>query len=452
MFYYLILLSIVVLVLALVFGLKRIAFIFPTIGFDWFLAKTYFGSAKNKGFISLISTISIIGMFLGSASVIIAASFMNGMQQEVKKRVIATDSHIKVRAFLGRYLKYDEEFEQNLLEREDIKAVSSQVVNAALIGKKFGEQAQPVIIHGLDTKSFTTVSDVQERVKYGEFALGEYDYVNNRNQTIKLPGIVLGKHLAESLNLSLLDTGKRIIVTAIPNKIDFKVSSTNTVRGFIFKGVVDLGFPEYDLTFAYTSKEAAQKLFLLDEQVSFYDVVLTNPEIVDQYAEILKVELDYPMTAETWKEQWAVHFALMEWEKEVYMICLSLIIILAAFNILSTLYMLVKDKTKDIGILKSIGTSSKTILYVFINQGLIIGVLGALGGLVLSMYVLLMQDHFKFISFPANTLIIDYLPVLINPLEVVYVMIFTIIIGGLAGIYPAFKATKLNPVEAFRYE
>lgn len=451
MVYYSILFSIIILILALVFGLKRLAFIFPSSKFDWFLARTYFGSAKNKGFISLISTISIIGMFLGSASVIIAASFMNGMQQEVKKRVIATDSHIKVRAFLGRYLDYNQDFEKELLEKEQIKAVSAQVVNAALIGKKFGEQAQPVIIHGLDLNNYKTVSDIDERIKYGKFDLGYYDYVNNRDQVVQLPGIVLGKHLAESLNLSLLDTGKMIIITSIPSKIDFKISTTNLER-FIFKGVVDLGFPEYDMTFAYTSKRAAQEVFLLDNQISFYDIVLHSPEIVDQYSEILKHELDYPMTTQTWKEQWAVHFSLMEWEKEVYMICLSLIIILAAFNILSTLYMLVKDKTRDIGILKSLGAGSKTILYVFINQGIIIGVLGALGGLILSMYVLFMQDSFKFISFPANTLIIDYLPVLINPNEVMFVMIFTIIIGGLAGIYPAYKATKLNPVEAFRYE
>lgn len=438
--------------LALVWGLRKLLKILPSPTFEWFVASSYFHSNKNKGFISLISVISIVGLILGSAAVIVAASFMNGMQKEVMNRVIATDSHIKIRGYLNKLVPYNKDLMERLDSLEHVQGISPKVMNYALISEGRKKRPYPVVINGIDTASVQKIADLKSRIIGGEFDVSMKPFVNPRTgKTHYFPGVVLAKNLAYNLGLVSEDVGKLLRIGTV-DELDFDLAGSTRINRVVLTGVIDLGFPEYDQTFAYTNLKSAQKIFSLGDDISYYDIRLTDEKLTDYYVQKIDDMIDYPMTTQSWKEDWAVHFNIMEWEKKVYMICLSLIICLAAFNILSTLYMLVKDKTRDIGVLRSLGLPRKSIVKVFLNQGIIIGFIGSVGGTTLALFVLWVQDTFKSIRFPANTLILDYLPVLIQPMEILYVFVFTMNIASLSSLYPAFLASKLKPVDAFRYE
>jgi lipoprotein-releasing system permease protein len=445
-------LTTILLLIAIVWLLRKTLKWLPAPTFEWFIAKTYFHSTKNKGFISLISVISIIGLILGTASVIVAASFMNGMQEEVMSRVIATDSHIKIRGYLNKLIKNDSSLVEKLNSLDHVIGVSPKVMNYALISEGPKKRPYPVVINGIDLTSSQKISDLKGKMIDGNFDVREQAYVNTRNgKTYHFPGIILAKNLAYNLGLVGADVGQLLRIGTV-DELDFDLAGSTKINRVILTGIVELGFPEFDQTFAYTSLDAAQKLFNFGDDISYYDIKLDNEKYVNEYVQKIDDIIEYPMTTQSWKEDWAVHFNIMEWEKKVYMICLGLIICLASFNILSTLYMLVKDKTKDIGVLRSLGVTRRSIVKIFLNQGMIIGLIGSIGGTSLALVILKIQDTFKSIRFPENTLIIDFLPVLINPYEVAFVFCFTFFIASVSSLYPALIASRLKPVDAFRYE
>ena len=447
----LIIVSSILIISVIIYLIRKLVTLIPFKSFEWIIASNYFQSNKNKGFISLISNISIIGMVLGTAAVIIASSFMNGMQKEVENRIISGESHIKIRGFNHHIVNNVDENVNEIKNLNNVKSISPKVYNYALVGLDIKSKSFPILVNGIDDENIHEVKELDSRMIYGKFNLKEKEIYSARTgRSRKFPGIVLGKYLADNLRLSGIDTGKIIVVAALPHQIDFNVSSK--LQQFYLAGIVDLGFPQFDETFAYVNIDIAQKMFNLGSSATYLSVMLRDITDLEDTREEINTILDYPLEARSWKDDWAANFSIMEWEKKIYQIALSLIICLAAFNILSTLYMMVKDKTREIGVLRSLGANSKSIMMIFINQGVMIGIIGATGGVILGLLGAYIQDTFHVIRFPKNTLIIDYLPVEIIYNEVIITAIFTIIIASLSGLYPAFQAARLKPVEAFRYE
>ena len=425
----------------------------PIRSYEWYVSKTYFQSNKNKGFISLISYISIIGMMLGTAAVIIASAFFGGMTKEISDRFIGIDSHVKVSGFFNRPIQNYEAMIDSIRKIEGVEAISPKIFNSGMIKAKNGNITRPVLVNGIDLERSKEVGDIKNRLISGAFDLGYKKVWNERRQRFRsYPGIVLGQYLADDLNLSILDTGKVLFVSALPK--DIELTMTPTIQPFYFAGIVDLGLAEYNTTFAYTNLQATQYLFQLPNQASFLDIRLDKVGFKNIEHTTMRIDstIDYPYKARTWEEDRKGIFSVLEFEKKIYMLALSLICCLAGFNILSTIYMLVKDKTKEIGVLRSLGTKKASVMKIFIYQGSIIGIIGAIGGTILGLAIVMAQDVYKLIRFPKNTMIIDYLPVDIQYDEIIPLMIFVIIISTLAAVYPAYKAAQLKPVEAFRYE
>jgi lipoprotein-releasing system permease protein len=434
-----------------IWALKKIIPKLPFKSYEWFIAKTYFKSNKNKGFISLISNISIVGLTLGTASVILAMSFMDGMKAEMINRFVEIDSHIKIEGFFGKSISNYEFLIDSLKKNKEIKSISPKVFSTGMMTVSNQRNlVKPVLINGIDLVRSSEAKDMPARMIAGEFDLREKKIIDERGQTRNLSGIVLGQYLAADLNLTLLDTGKILLVSSLPKDITF--GSTPTIAAFYFAGIADLGLTEYNLAFAYTTLKMAQRLNDFSTEVSYLDIKLHDANILDTFVEKIDGQVPYPYRAKTWKEERIGIFKVINFEKQMYLIALGLMIILAGFNIISTLYMLVKDKTKEIGVLRSLGSTKTSIAKIFIYQGSVIGIIGGISGILLGISLAHIQEWQKVVTFPPGTMIIDYLPVELDYFQILPLFIFTILISVLAGIYPAMKASEKQPVEALKYE
>ena len=221
---------------------------------------------------------------------------------------------------------------------------------------------------------------------------------------------------------------------------------------FYVAGIVEFGYYEYDRISSFISLDAAQHLFNMPEGVSWIEIKVVDYEQADEVAQELESELGYPYTTQTWFELNRSLFSWMEIEKWGAFVILSLIIMVAAFNIISSLIMIVMEKTREIGILKSMGATSSSIMKIFMYEGVLIGLIGTVTGSILGYVIGFLQLNYKIISLPSDVYIIDALPMQMHLMDFIAISSVAMILCFLASVYPAFKASRLYPVEAIRYE
>jgi lipoprotein-releasing system permease protein len=409
--------------------------------YELFIALRYLKSKRKTGFISLITYISVAGVMIGVAALIIVLSVMNGFETEVRSRFIGVDAHMHVRTFHDRGVENWPGLQKQIKDQPEIKAISPYIFNKGLV--KSREATTGILVRGIDPATAVQVTDIGKNITYGALQLGPVESEGEPT----LPGVILGFNLADKLVVTL---GDKITIASFANVNQF--GQMPQMMQFRVTGYFETGLFEIDDNFAYISIESAQKLFRMGDKVSGLEVRLDDYEKAETVAKRITDKLGYPYRVVTWQDMNPNLFAWMKIEKWAAFIILSLIIMVAAFNIISTLIMVTMEKTKEIGILKSMGSTTGSIRRIFTFEGLFVGVAGTLMGNVVGYGLCWAQQTYKLFALPSDVYIISWLPVLMKWGDFFMISTAAILITFLASVYPAAHAAKLDPVEALRYE
>lgn len=410
--------------------------------FELFVAKKYFRAKRKTGFISIITYVSIAGVTIGVTALILVLSVMNGFEEEVRSKLIGADAHIRLRRYFQKPIDDKDKLLEIIKSTKRVVGASPTIFEEGIIRSKQGQR--PTYIKAIDFNTVNSVLQLEEKMEYGNFNFVEKEF-NGK----KLPGIILGKYLSDQLMAYSEDD---IVTLIIPPSQESSIFAQPKVKQFYVAGIIELGYYEYDRVFSYISLEEAQKFFGMLGQISWIEIKIDDYEKAGEVAEELTEKLGYPYTTLTWFEMNKSLFSWMKIEKWGALLILSLIIMVAAFNIISSLIMVVMEKTREIGILKSMGATSKNIMKIFVYEGLFVGILGTLFGCILGYSVGFAQLKYKIVSLPADVYIINSLPIQMQISDFLLISTTSIILCLLASIYPAFKASKLYPVDAIRYE
>ncbi len=411
-------------------------------GFENFIARRYFRAKRKTGFISIITYVSIVGVTIGVMALDIVLSSFNGFENEVRTRLINADAHIQVRKYYVQGLENYQEIADTIRSIPHVLGVSPVIVKEGVIRSK--DNNQPTAIRAVDPSTIAQVSEVPNSIVAGKFDLGMQEVDGRR-----IPGIVLGRYLAE--NLYIFGPGPIVTLFILPQ--DANIFSAPRVKQFVVTGISEIGFFEYDKVMSYISIESGQRLFNMPKSVSWLEVKLDDYNLAGKIANIIEKKLGgYPYVARTWFELNRSLYSWMTIEKWGAFLVLSLIIMVAAFNIVSSLIMIVMEKTREIGILKSMGASSSSIMKIFMFEGVIVGILGTGVGSLLGFIVCYVQEKFGIIRLPADVYLIDKLPMQMQAFDFIMIALAAIFLCLIASVYPAYKASKLDPVEAIRYE
>lgn len=409
------------------------------------IAWRYLRSRRGSKLLSLISIIAIGGVLVGVSALIVIIGVMNGLQHDLREKILVGSPDIRVLSY-GEDLKITDWPAVLVKVRKQPGVVTAApfVLTEALMTAGH-DYAGGVYVVGLQpqARGVADVTTIRSHAVSGDFRFASTDGQHR--------GVVLGKLLAarfnkwpgDSINLLSAGGGKMNPVTGgfVPRVERFEVT-----------GIVSTGMYEYDNSYAFVALDKAQLLAGLGEGVTGIEVKTADRWQAAGIASQLVAALGWPYRSVDWEEQNHSLFQALKLEKLGMGVILLLIVLVAAFNIVSTLTMVVADKTKEIGILKAMGMPAKSIRRIFFLQGLVIGVVGTVLGLVLGFGAALALDKYQFIKLDAQVYFIDHLPVSTQPMDVMWIVIASIAIAAVATVYPSVQASRLFPIEAIRHE
>lgn len=406
-------------------------------GYSLFIAKKYVGAGRRSGFVTAITVISVGGVAVGVLALIVVLAVLNGFENEVIKRIVGTNAHVIVRKDSG--IEEYRAVVEKLAHMPHIEGVAPFVFSKAMVMSAHGTDA--LFIKGVDLDQEIRVTDVPGYVRPPGFRFAASDS--------GLAEIVIGKELAYSLKVAMGDT---ILVARGEASGSAPFGITPTFRRFVVGGFFDSGMYEYDASLGFVSLGDAQSFNHLEDRVTGLSIRLDDMYLAPSVTEGLSVMLGEGYVVSDWIHMNRNLFVWMRTEKRVMFIILTLIIVVAAFNIASTLIMIVMERTREIGILRSIGATREAVMRIFVLQGLIIGVIGTaigtVGGIVLSLVV----DRYKLIQLPGDIYFIDTVPVRLEAGDVMAVASVALLVCLVTTFYPAWRAARLVPVDAIRYE
>ena len=400
---------------------------------SWYIAKKLILSRKDSRFINLISTVSIIGIALGVATLIIAISVLNGFEQTITNKVIDFDSHIKITSYRTHLPDYHKTLpwleEQLAAYRPEITPFASKLVIVSFKKKKEG-----LNLIGIDAKN-------EKPFLVRNLVSGEYDLSDN--------SILIGKKLADKL---FVEVGDKINVFALTNDEIPSPENLPNIEKFFVSGIFESGMSEYDDNFAYTSLESAQKLFALEDNITGINIKLGHISKIDSLTTYLSRSLRYPYFVRSVYQLHRNIFTWIELQKEPIPIVLALIILVAVFNIVGTLLMIVLEKTRAVGILKTLGSKRKQIITVFLINGSIIGTTGILVGSILGYLLMFIQEKFDIITLPSSVYFMSKVPFLITADTFISIALITFVLCILASVIPSYIASRIKIVNALRFD
>lgn len=406
--------------------------------FPFFIAKKFILSKKESRFLSFISSIAIIGIALGVATLIIALSILKGFEQTITDKLIAFNSHIQISGFSGNVLS---DYNQMIPKIEEIitpygEGVSPYVIQIAIISTRNAKEG--VSIKGVLPDDIFI--GVKQNIVEGKYSL------NTKND---LPEMVIGKKLATKM---LAGVGDRITIFALnENQVPSPLHPPK-IEQFIISGIFESGMAEYDDLFAYINLKTAQELFGKENEVSGYDIKLKNINVIDSLASELGTFLRYPHYVRTIFKTYQNIFTWIELQKSLIPIVLFLIIVVAVFNIISTILMLILEKINAIGTLRSVGANSRQIIKIFLYQGIYIAILGIIFGNILGFTLSIVQLEFNIITIPASVYLMSTVPMKLTFDTFILVSFVTFILCVIAALVPSYIAAKIKPVSILRFQ
>lgn len=419
--------------------------------FERIISYRYLRSPRQEGFISVIAGFSFVGIALGVATLIIVMSVMNGFRQELLTRIIGMNGHITIQAPNGPLVSYDE-IAEKARTVSGVKLVFPVVAQQALV--MFQNQARGAFIHGI------RASDLQKRdIIANNMKAGRLDYFGKTDDSQHSSDtIIMGRRLAESLGLRIGDRFN--LMSPQGNMTAFGTMPRQ--KSMTLVGVFEVGFHEYDKTVAFMPLDTAQSFFKMDQGpqpgASILEVFVQKPDRVAEYEFLLRHVLGNEVVISDWQHISSSFFQVVQVERNVMFIILTLIILIAAFNIVSGLIMLVKDKMRDIAIMRTMGATRGSILRIFFLTGASIGVMGTLtgvaGGLAFALNIETIRRWLERLLdmelFNAEIYFLTQMPCRVDPTDVIATITMALGLSFLATLYPSWRAARLDPVEALR--
>lgn len=424
------------------------------IPFEWFVALRYLRAKRKQAFISLITFISIAGVAIGVMALIVVISVMGGFEDHLRTKILGVNSHIVVRSYRGPIADY-KDIEREILatsvsdgnplesllgmdNKARVVAVTPLIYIQALLSS--GQGVSGAIIRGVDPDSLPKVMDT------GKILMGEGLSALKEGRRNGQPPIILGKELARTLGVSVGQT----VQIVLPSGTITPVGMLPKIRSFRVAGIDTTGMFEYDASLAFIGLEDAQRLLHIRGQAHSIELKVSDIYASDRLAQAIGKRLGPPFWAMDWQQMSRNLFSALKLEKLAMFIVLTLIVLVAAFNIVSTLIMMVMEKHQDIAILKAIGATDRQILKIFVYNGLVVGLIGTFLGVVGGVSLCELLSRYKFIKIPRDVYYTDSLPILLNSSDVVLIAVCAVVICFIATIYPARQAAKVNPSEALR--
>lgn len=411
--------------------------------FELSVGLRYLKAKQKNSFVSFISLVSIIGIALGVAALITVLSVMNGFQEEIRNKIIGVTAHIELTDASNQLANW-QKIATKVRDNKEVIALAPYVDGQALVS--FDGNVSGVIIRGVKPDLEKTVDDVSSHMESGRAD----SLVSGRFN------IIIGKDLAKNLGVEVGD--KITLIT--PDGNITPAGMIPRLKQFTVSGIFNVHMYEYDSSLVYIDLHDAQVLLKMGDTVSGLRIKVTDVMQTPRIKTELSKTLPESVILTDWIDQHANYFAAVELEKKMMFVILTLIVAVAAFNLVSTLVMTVNDKRADIAILRTMGASKKSITKIFMIQGGLSGIIGTISGTLLGLLMAFYIGHIvhgievltgmQFIN--SDVYFIDYLPSKIDPANVITIFIISIVLSILATIYPSINAAKTDPVEALRYE
>ena len=419
--------------------------------FELLVAARYLRAKRRQAVIGVITLISVIGVAAGVASLIVALAITNGFRQDLQNQLLGSTSHVNlVQAVQHEGISDWLDLMARLEKQPHVVAVAPTIYEQAMASR--GARASGVVLKGVLPEYENKVSELLKTIRLGSAAKLSSDTpscsISDRDCSPELPSIVLGKELANTLGATV---GSVITLTSPQGELS-PFGPVPKFERFKVVGIFNSGFYNYDSAWAFIRLKDAQRLFGLGDVITVLEFKIDDIDKASQVSDQLAQAAGKGYAATNWKEENAALFRALEVEKKVTFVTILLIVLVAALNILISLIMMVMQKTKDIAVLLSMGARRRQIRKIFIFQGMLIGVLGTVAGLILGYGLAIAGAKYHLIHLAAEVYSIDYLPFSPRAVDGLLVAGVALLISFVATLYPSWSAARVLPAEALRYE